>query len=309
MALIKCKKCGKEISSKANKCVHCGYKKNNYLWLIILIVSLFLLVISTFVGFVLFIVIDSSKYTGTWTQVTDYYEKSDPTRFICRVESQVIINDVDEINYLSKVTKGDCEYDEVNSYGEYSYNFDRIEAEFNYFNKEYDIDIFNKGDYICYDNCSTKKNYFYKEAHEENVYKEYIDYYKNTDSYNDYDDNNYNKVDFEDIGFSKYKELINEEGKFIIFIGSKSCPYCNQLDSTLKEIMTKYQLADIYFLDLSLLTENEQEELFTNMNINPSIPVLRIYNYGLKDTIIGFQNENTLIEAFLNAGIFSDSNL
>ena len=172
MALIKCKKCGKEISSKAKTCVHCGYKKNKFIWLIVLIVFLFLLVIGSFIGLVVYIVIDSSKYTGTWTQVTDYYAKSDPTRFICRVESKLIIDEVDEIKYVSKVTKGDCEYDEVNSIGEYSYNFDRIEAEFRYYNKEYDVDIFNKNEYLCYDNCSTRKNYFYKEVKEENVYKE-----------------------------------------------------------------------------------------------------------------------------------------
>lgn len=29
MALIKCSECGKEISDKANKCVHCGYPIDN----------------------------------------------------------------------------------------------------------------------------------------------------------------------------------------------------------------------------------------------------------------------------------------
>lgn len=308
MALIKCKKCGKEISSKAKTCVHCGYKKNKFIWLIILSVFLFLLVIGSFIGLVVYIVIDSSNYTGTWTQVTDYYEKSDPTRFICRVESKLIIDEVDEIKYVSKVTKGDCEYDEVNSIGEYSYDFDRIEAEFKYYNKEYDVDIFNKNEYLCYDNCSTRKNYFYKEVKEENVYNEYIDYYKYTDQYNN-DYSNQNKGIYTEIGYSKYKELIREDGKFILFIGSKSCPYCNQLDNTLNEIASKYQLPNMYFLDISLLTDGEQEELFKELNLNPSIPVLRIYNNGLQDTIVGYQNEGTLIEAFMKANVFNNSNL
>lgn len=312
MALIKCKKCGGEISDKAKKCVHCGYKKNNFIWLIILISALFLLVIVALVGFIAYIVIDSNSYYGTWTQVTDYYEKSDPTRFICRVESRIIIDDVDSIKYTSEVTKGNCNYSEVDTRGVYAYDFDRVEAEFDYYGQDYDVDIFNKKEYLCYNNCSTKKNYFYKSVSEDNVYVEYVNYYDNYEENtpNDYSDNDNNMTDdFIDIGYTQYKELIKEDGKFIIFIGSDSCPYCEKLDDVLEDIAVKYQLRNIYYLEFTLLTEEEQNEIFREMNLEPSIPTLRIYNNGLKDTIVGYRNSTTLIEAFKNANILDNSSL
>ena len=312
MALMKCKKCGGEISDKAKKCVHCGYKKNKFLWLIILISALFLLVIVALIGFITYIVVDNNSYYGTWTQVTDYYEKSDPNKFICRVESRIVIDDVDSIKYTSKVTKGDCAYSEIYARGIYTYDFDRIEAEFDYYSQEYDVDIFNKKDYLCYDNCSTEKNYFYKNVSDDNIYIEYVNYYdyyedNTTDDYN----NNANNLtdDFIEIGYTQYKELIKENGKFVIFIGSDSCPYCEKLDEVLEDIVEKYQLKNVYHLEFTLLTEEEQNELFREMNLEPSIPILRIYNNGLKDTIVGYQNSNTIIEAFKNSIILDDSSL
>ena len=91
--------------------------------------ALFLLVIVALIGFITYIVVDNNSYYGTWTQVTDYYEKSDPNKFICRVESRIVIDDVDSIKYTSKVTKGDCAYSEIYARGIYTYDFDRIEAE------------------------------------------------------------------------------------------------------------------------------------------------------------------------------------
>lgn len=311
MALIKCKKCGKEISDKASKCVNCGYKKSNLKWLFITLGILFFLLFCSFIGLIVFIIISSSKYTGTWTQITDYYDKNDHNKFICRVESRLIIDDIDKIQYISEVTKGECNYEKIYVNGYYDFDGFNITAEFSYPYDDEDIDIIYNDEYICYENCSTKKNHFFKNVSESNIYIEYIDYYQDSqydDNYNHYFDmedfeyDNYTRITYED-----YKKLLNSPDKFIIFIGSNTCPYCHGLDEELDDIDEYYRLPVIYYLDINNLTEDEETELYSDLNQESFVPILRLYNNGFKDTIDGYQNKNTLIDIFKKYNMFNNS--
>ena len=95
--------------------------------------------------------------------------------------------------------------------------------------------------------------------------------------------------------------------KIIIFIGSETCHNCEKLEDNIDDLDDIYNFPPIYFLDITMITTEEQIELFSNMDINLGVPVLRLYNNGLKDTIVGYQNKNTLLNVFEKNNMFNNS--
>ena len=109
MALMKCKECGKEISSKAEFCPHCGfvYKKGKgtkkvVFTTIITVFSIIIVLILTIVLFVLFEKTrdarNTKKYYGTWELVSGDYSDSN----VSFIDEMVI----DEKNVESQTNVG-----------------------------------------------------------------------------------------------------------------------------------------------------------------------------------------------------------
>lgn len=67
MAIIKCSECGKEISDKAKKCIHCGYKikrnnKNNKAIKIVIILVILLVIALVGMGIYVKVVVPANRY-------------------------------------------------------------------------------------------------------------------------------------------------------------------------------------------------------------------------------------------------------
>lgn len=311
MALIKCKKCGEEISSTSKRCVHCGYKSHKALIIVLSIVGgIFLLLIGLLVAFVVYILKDEAKYYGTWTNVVDYYDTKS-NKFLCTVENTIKIDDYNKVEYSSKMVSGECNYPDFKYNGIYEYNFNELDVEFIINGDDEDIDILYKDDYICYDSCLNKSNFFYKNITKDNHIKEYINYYTEDTSTSDNNtttNDSYSLGKIKEINYNEYLSLINKDDDMVIILGSPSCPHCRTLVENINNIIS-YDEDDIYYLNVNKISDTEYQSILNNLSLSDGIPIMTIYNHGLKEKIVGSNDENTLRELFIRYDIIDNYNL
>lgn len=66
------------------------------------------------------------------------------------------------------------------------------------------------------------------------------------------------KKDLIEISFEEYQAKLENKEDFILYIGSRICPHCQEFKPTLEEVIAKYDL-EVFYLDMYLLVEADRE--------------------------------------------------
>ena len=112
-----------------------------------------------------------------------------------------------------------------------------------------------------------------------------------------------------EVTFDEYKELYKSKGYNFMFIGSETCGWCSKFKEEIKQAKKEYNF-NIYYIDLSSLTEEEYNDLLKtdsyltenewgtplNLLYKDGKRVNVLSGYVQKDELIEYLKENKVIE-------------
>lgn len=108
---------------------------------------------------------------------------------------------------------------------------------------------------------------------------------------------------FNEIAVADYLEMIKEDNLVYIYVGSSSCPVCQQIEPRLGDIIDEFKIT-INHLNLAAFSQNDYEDFINSHDIlkgDWGTPLLLIFNEGeLQDHLIGYLGYETLREFFLH---------
>ena len=103
-----------------------------------------------------------------------------------------------------------------------------------------------------------------------------------------------------EISLDDLKDKIENKETFALYVGNESCSHCISYTPTLKEVLNEYDI-DIYHLDNSKLSENENADMTQLINISGT-PTIAFFIDGEEestlDRIVGETSKETTIEKF-----------
>lgn len=107
------------------------------------------------------------------------------------------------------------------------------------------------------------------------------------------------------VNLDKLEELFKSEDTKIVFIGSLTCPHCTAIKPKINNLVKELDI-DVYYLELSELTNQEQERLYSMNDFlaqGTSIPlVMAVKNNEVIDSFVG-NIETEEIDAFLRKNL------
>lgn len=107
------------------------------------------------------------------------------------------------------------------------------------------------------------------------------------------------------INLDKLEELFKSREEKIVFIGSLTCPHCTAIKPKINNLVKELDI-DVYYLELSDLTESEEQRLYSMNDFlaqGTSIPlVMAIKNNEVIDSFVG-NIETEEIESFLKKNL------
>ena len=110
------------------------------------------------------------------------------------------------------------------------------------------------------------------------------------------------------ISLDEYKDIIKEKGYHFMFIGSEQCGYCTQFKDSIEESL-KDNDYDVYYIDISTLSEDEYNELVKtdeymsqnewgtplNLLYKDGKRIAELNGYVSSDELVEFLKENKVI--------------
>lgn len=107
------------------------------------------------------------------------------------------------------------------------------------------------------------------------------------------------------INLDKLEELFKSDDTKIVFIGSLTCPHCTSIKPKINNLVKELDI-DVYYLELSELTEEDEERLYSMNDFlaqGTAIPlVMAIKNNEVIDSFVG-NIETEEIESFLKENL------
>lgn len=102
------------------------------------------------------------------------------------------------------------------------------------------------------------------------------------------------------ISLDEYKEIIKEKGYHFMFIGSEQCGYCTEFKNSIGEALKDNDF-NVYYLDISTLSENEYNELVKTDNYMSEnewgTPLNILYKDGKRvDVLNGYVSSDELVK-------------
>ena len=65
---------------------------------------------------------------------------------------------------------------------------------------------------------------------------------------------------YDEISYSEFKEMMDNEESFVLFIGSTTCKHCDAYKVTLNKVINEYDV-DIKYIDISKLDDKDYSAL------------------------------------------------
>lgn len=117
-----------------------------------------------------------------------------------------------------------------------------------------------------------------------------------------------NFAGIEDISYSEYNTMIEEEKSFVLVVSREGCTYCESYAPVIKEVSEEEQIP-IYVIDIATFTDEEAEEFNESNSFlkrgkwgTPTTLVLKgkevidtLSGYTEKDEVIDFFNKNIVV--------------
>ncbi|MER2226421.1 MAG: thioredoxin [Carnobacterium sp.] len=127
---------------------------------------------------------------------------------------------------------------------------------------------------------------------------------KSSDNFDDIqqsDSSNYESLveDFEIITIAEIKEKRDDNDKFLLYIGRKTCPYCQIFAPKLHTAAEKENIK-IYYLDTENISENDDTDLFLQSIELQYVPSLIYFNKINEKKFLDIDSENITVEEISN---------
>lgn len=110
------------------------------------------------------------------------------------------------------------------------------------------------------------------------------------------------KKSYQEITYDEYMEKIENNDTFVLFMWQTGCSHCEEFEPTLKNVISEYELSDVYALNLAELTD-EQYAKIKNKTFVSGTPTTIYVKEGVTQTspkVIGNKDEETVIKFFQN---------
>lgn len=79
------------------------------------------------------------------------------------------------------------------------------------------------------------------------------------------------KKTYTQIDYAKLMEKINNEESFVLFIGADTCTACQTLKPKLNKVIERYNIDDVYYVDIQQFKENESIDNIVRITGTPTI--------------------------------------
>lgn len=79
------------------------------------------------------------------------------------------------------------------------------------------------------------------------------------------------------IDYNEFNKMIENKDNFILFIGSSSCPHCNNYTVTLNHVIKKHQIL-IYYLDITTLSKKQNKDFSKLINFKGTPTTVFIFD-------------------------------
>lgn len=113
---------------------------------------------------------------------------------------------------------------------------------------------------------------------------------------------------YDEIDYTKLKDMLNQKQDLILFIGSETCSACASYKPTLNKVIKKYKV-DVKYLDISKLSEKESSELqskFPFTGTPTTIFVKKGKEEKTYNRIDGNQRYSKIVEKFKSNGYIKE---
>lgn len=111
---------------------------------------------------------------------------------------------------------------------------------------------------------------------------------------------------YKEITYKEYRELVESNKKFVLFIGSSTCSHCTTYKKTLNRVIEDYHI-NIYYIDLSKLEETESANISSKFPFSATPTTIVIENgeeyERAKTRIKGARNYDYTVKKLKNAKI------
>ncbi len=108
---------------------------------------------------------------------------------------------------------------------------------------------------------------------------------------------------FNEMSVTDYLSIIENDDLAYIYVGSSSCPVCQQIEPLLEDIMVDMGIA-INYLNIASFSQTDYEMFIASHDLlqdDWGTPLLLVFNKGeLQDHLIGFRDYDTLKEFYLD---------
>lgn len=92
---------------------------------------------------------------------------------------------------------------------------------------------------------------------------------------------------YQEISYSKLKEMLNNKESFILYIGSSECSHCRVFKYTIDEVITEYQVK-VYYLNIVNFNDEKTNELVSLTNFEKLTPSVLFIKDGVENGNSGF---------------------
>ena len=86
-----------------------------------------------------------------------------------------------------------------------------------------------------------------------------------------------------EIDYNEFNKMINKQKDFIIYVGSATCSNCEEFSPKFENVVKKYDIEDVYYIDLDKFSDEEKSKLNKIINISGT-PTVAFIDDGTEES-------------------------
>ena len=86
-----------------------------------------------------------------------------------------------------------------------------------------------------------------------------------------------------EIDYNEFNKMINKQKDFIIYVGSATCSKCEEFSPKFENVVKKYDIEDVYYIDLDKFSDEEKSKLNKIINISGT-PTVAFIDDGTEES-------------------------
>ena len=86
-----------------------------------------------------------------------------------------------------------------------------------------------------------------------------------------------------EIDYDEFNTMINKKEDFIIYVGSATCSNCEEFSPKFENVVKKYDIDDVFYIDLDKFSDDEKSKLNKIINISGT-PTVAFIDDGIEES-------------------------